>query len=131
MLQFPVGWLADHFPKRAVTIGCGIVTAIATALIPLSFGTMFLWPVLTVAGAASAGIYTVSLASLGERFSGHELVTGTASFSTTWGTGALLGSLIAGWSIAGFGPDGLPYTLAAIFAIFFTVMFLHPSARRQ
>ena len=131
VLQFPVGWLADHFPKRAVTIGCGIVTAIATALIPLSFGTMFLWPVLTVAGAASAGIYTVSLASLGERFSGHELVTGTASFSTTWGTGALLGSLIAGWSIAGFGPDGLPYTLAAIFAIFFTVMFLHPSARRQ
>ena len=42
-------------------------------------------------GATAAGIYTVALAELGERFSGHELVTGTASFSTMWGMGALAG----------------------------------------
>ncbi|HUR42472.1 MAG TPA: MFS transporter [Aestuariivirga sp.] len=118
VLQFPVGWLADHFPKRAVMMGCCIVTAIATALIPLSFETWVLWPILTVAGAASAGIYTVALAGLGERFSGHELVTGTASFATTWGIGALGGSLLAGWSIKAFGPDGLPYALALVFAVF-------------
>jgi MFS family permease len=118
VLQFPVGWLADHFPKRAVMMGCCIVTALATALIPLSFGTWALWPILTVAGAASAGIYTVALAGLGERFSGHELVTGTASFATTWGIGALGGSLLAGWSIKAFGPDGLPYALALVFAVF-------------
>ncbi len=117
-LQFPIGWLADHFPKRAVMAGCGIVTATACALIPLAFGTWALWPILTVAGAASAGIYTVSLAELGDRFSGHELVTGTASFSTTWGLGALVGSLLAGWSIEAFGPDGLPYALATVFTIF-------------
>ena len=118
VLQFPIGWCADHFRKRAVMLACGVVTALATALVPLAFGTFWLWPLLTVAGAASAGIYTVALAELGERFSGHELVTGTASFSTTWGTGALAGSLIAGWSIAAFGPDGLPYTIASIFVIF-------------
>lgn len=118
VLQFPIGWCADHFPKRVVMLACGIAVAISTALIPVAFGTMMLWPLLTIAGAASAGIYTVALGELGERFSGHELVTGTASFSTTWGTGALAGSLVAGWSIAGFGPDGLPYTLAAIFLIF-------------
>ena len=118
ILQFPIGWCADHFPKRAVMVGCGIATAIASALVPVTFGTMWLWPVLTIAGAASAGIYTVALGELGERFSGHELVTGTASFSTTWGLGALAGSLVAGWSIAAFGPDGLPYTLASIFLIF-------------
>lgn len=118
VLQFPIGWCADHFPKRLVMVCCGVATAIACALIPATFGTIFLWPVLTVAGAASAGIYTVSLSELGDRFSGHELVTGTASFSTTWGLGALVGSLTAGWSIAAFGPDGLPYTLAIIFAFF-------------
>lgn len=118
VLQFPIGWLADHYPKRAVMVGCGVATAVATALIPLSFGTFWLWPLLTVAGAASAGIYTVALGELGERFSGHELVTGTASFSTVWGTGALAGALIGGWSIAALGPDGLPYTLALIFLIF-------------
>ncbi|MBC8036701.1 MAG: MFS transporter [Rhizobiales bacterium] len=117
VLQFPVGWLADHFSKRMVMAGCGIVTASACALIPLSFETWALWPILTVAGAASAGIYTVALAELGERFSGHDLVTGTASFATTWGLGAILGSLLAGWSIEAFGPDGLPYALAMVFAV--------------
>lgn len=130
VLQFPIGWLADHFRKRAVMAGCGIVTAAASALIPASFGTPLLWPVLIVAGAASAGIYTVSLAELGDRFSGHELVTGTASFSTMWGTGALAGSLIAGWSFEAFGPDGLPYTLAAIFAVFLLAMFARQAGRR-
>jgi MFS family permease len=104
-------------------LGCCIVTAAATALIPLSFGTWMLWPVLTIAGAASAGIYTVALAGLGERFTGHELVTGTASFATTWGTGALAGSLLAGWCIRAFGADGLPYGLAAVFAVFILAAF--------
>lgn len=118
ILQFPIGWCADHFNKRKVMLACGIATGLATLLIPVSFGTIWLWPLLTIAGAAAAGIYTVALGELGERFSGHELVTGTASFSTIWGVGALGGALIAGWSIAGFGPDGFPYTLAAIFLIF-------------
>ncbi len=130
VLQFPIGWLADRFRKRAVMAGCGVVTALASALIPVSFGTPFLWPVLIVAGAASAGIYTVSLAELGDRFSGHELVTGTASFSTSWGAGALAGSLIAGWSFDAFGPDGLPYALAAIFAVFLLAMFVRQAGRR-
>ncbi len=121
-LQFPIGWLADHYKKRWVMAGCGIVTAGASALIPLSFGTWMLWPVLTIAGAASAGIYTVALGELGERFSNHELVTGTASFSTTWGLGALVGSLVAGWSIQNFGPDGLPYSMSLIFALFLIIM---------
>jgi MFS family permease len=122
VLQFPIGWLADHFKKRWVMGGCGIVVALTSALIPVSFGTWIFWPLLTIAGAASAGIYTVSLAELGDRFSGHELVTGTASFSTTWGLGALLGSLLAGWSIQNFGPNGLHYSISLIFALFLIIM---------
>jgi len=129
VLQFPIGWLADHIEKRIVMTGCGILTAAGMLLLPTVFGTPFLWPVLTVAGATSAGIYTVALAELGDRFSGHELVTGTASFSTTWGVGALAGSLTAGWSIAAFGPDGLPYTLTSIFLIF--VFAAAASIKRQ
>ena len=102
--------------------GCGVVTAFASALLPITFGSWIFWPLLTIAGAASAGIYTVSLAELGERFSGHELVTGMAAIATTWGVGALLGSLIAGWSMQSFGPDGLPYSMALIFALFLLVM---------
>jgi MFS family permease len=130
VLQFPIGWLADHYPKHRITAGCTAITALACALIPVSFGTPFLWIVLMVAGASSAGIYTVALARLGEGFSGHDLVAGTASFSTTWGIGALLGALGAGWSIQAFGLDGLPYTLAVIFAMFLFAMLASPRPAR-
>ena len=118
VLQFPIGWLADHAPKRMVMAGCGILTGVCSLCVPFVFGTWALWPVLTVMGATSAGIYTVALGELGERFSGHELVAGTAAFSTMWGSGALVGSLAAGWSIAAFGPDGLPFSMAAVFLVF-------------
>ena len=117
-LQFPIGWLADHFPKRLVMAGCGVATAAFTAALPLVHNGALLWPVLMMTGAAAAGIYTVALADLGDRFSGHDLVTGTAAFSVTWGGGAFIGAMIAGWSIAVFGPDGLPYTIAAVMALF-------------
>jgi len=115
-LQFPIGWLADHMSKRKVMIGCGLATTIASALLPLSYETVFMWPLLVIGGASSAGIYTVALAELGDRFKGHDLVAGSASFGTMWGIGALGGALVSGWSMRSFGPDGLPYSLAAIFA---------------
>lgn len=118
VLQFPIGWCADHFDKRAVMAACAVLAGLSSFLVPFVFGTWMLWPALTVMGATAAGIYTVALAELGERFEGHELVTGTASFSTMWGLGALAGSLTAGWSIAAFGPDGLPFSMAAVFLVF-------------
>ena len=127
VLQFPIGWLADHLPKRVVMAGCGTFTCICSFLVPFVFGTWALWPVLTVMGATSAGIYTVALGELGERFSGHDLVAGTAAFSTMWGLGALAGSLLAGWAIAGFGPDGLPFTMSAVFLVF--IVFVIGSIR--
>jgi MFS family permease len=130
VLQFPIGWLADHMSKRKVMAGCGIVTALGSALIPLSFETWLLWPVLLITGAASAGIYTVALSELGDRFSGTELVAGTASFATMWGGGAIAGALVAGWAIQGFGPDGLPYSIALLFAAFILAMTIRQTARR-
>jgi len=131
VLQFPIGWFADHFPKRWVMVGCGVLSGSSSFLVPFVFGSWALWPVLTVMGATAAGIYTVALAELGERFSGHELVTGTASFSTMWGLGALVGSLAAGWSIAGFGPDGLPFSMAAVFLVFILSAIVSATRERR
>ena len=130
VLQFPIGWLADHANKRAVMAACGIATAVACALIPASFGTPVMWMLLLVAGAASAGIYTTALAELGDRFSGNDLVAGTAAFSTCWGTGALIGALMSGWAFAGFGPDGFLYMQAAIFAVFLAAIAMRTAAKR-
>lgn len=118
VLQFPIGWIADHWSKRGMMSACAVATAIGSFLVPWAFATWLIWPVLIATGAASAGIYTLALAELGERFSGHELVAGTAAFSTIWGGAALLGALLGGLAIERFGPDGLPYAIAAVFLAF-------------
>ena len=125
VLQFPIGWLADHMNKRVVIAVCAAVTALCTALFPATIGTVPFWILLLVGGAASAGMYTVALAELGDRFSGHELTTGTACFSTMWGVGALLGALGTGVVFNRFGPDGMPYGLALVLAAFFFIMLLN------
>lgn len=113
VLQFPIGWLADRFPHRVVISGCAMVTALMVLLLPLVMSTLWMWPVLIIAGATGYGVYTVSLTSLGDRFKGAELVNGSAAFGVMWGTGALIGSVSGGWSMTIYSPHGLPMFLAA------------------
>ena len=68
-------------------------------------------------GTTGYGVYTVSLAALGNRFSGIDLVTGSASFAVVWGLGALIGSVSGGWAMLGFGPHGLPISLALVYLL--------------
>ncbi len=118
ILQFPIGWLADRFDKRAVMTGLALVTAVFLLALPLAMGTVAMWPLLFVAGASGYGIYTVALSALGQRFSGHELVQGSAAFATMWGSGALIGATLGGGMMTWLGPHGLPLLLAAIMALF-------------
>lgn len=117
VLQFPIGWLADKFPHRRVLAGCALTTSIASLLLPWVMATIWMWPVLVIAGAAGYGVYTVSLTSLGDRFEGIELVNGSAAFAAMWGVGALIGSVSGGWAMASFGPHGLPLLMAVVYAL--------------
>ena len=65
----------------------------------------------------------MALAILGDRFTGHELIAGSASFATFWGAGALIGSLLGGAAMQAFGPQGLPVSLAACFGVFLAGMW--------
>lgn len=121
VLQFPIGWLADRFPKFQIMAGLGLATALLCLLVPWSMGTVFMFPLLFVVGATGYGIYTVALAALGDRFKGEELVQGAAAFASMWGSGALLGSVIGGWAMAAFGPHGLPLSLAVTYFLFLAV----------
>ena len=117
LLQLPVGWLADRIEHRWVLTGCALTTTICLLLLPLLIQSPFKWPLLIVAGTAGYGVYTVSLASLGSRFSGNELVNGASAFALVWGFGALFGSVAGGWTMLGFGPHGLPVALALTYLL--------------
>ena len=115
LLQFPIGWLSDKFPHRFVLAGCALTTAITLMLLPVLVDSVFKWPLLVLMGTTGYGVYTVSLVSLGNRFSGIELVNGSASFAIVWGFGALIGSVTGGWAMLGFGVHGLPVSLAIVY----------------
>ena len=53
-----------------------------------------------------------------------------AAFASMWGSGALVGAIIAGWGMEGFGPHGLLYVLAVCFVIFLIAMAVRTSTMR-
>ena len=117
LLQIPIGWLCDKFPHRWILAGCALTTTICLLILPSLMLSQWKWPLLVLMGTTGYGVYTVSLASLGNRFSGIELVNGSASFAIVWGLGAMIGSISGGWAMLGFGGDGLPISLAAIYLL--------------
>jgi MFS family permease len=116
-LQLPLGWLADRYPHRIMIGGCALVTVIMLLVLPFVMNTIWMWPVMVIIGSAGFGVYTVSLASLGDRFKGQELVSGSAAFAVVWGIGALLGSVSGGWAMSSFGPHGLPVACAVVYLL--------------
>jgi MFS family permease len=117
VLQFPIGWLCDHFPSRYIMASCALITTIMLALLPLVIGTGLQWPVLILMGTTGYGVYTVSLVSLGERFSGSALIDGSSAFAVVWGFGALLGSISGGLSMLASVSHGLPLSLALVYLL--------------
>jgi len=117
LLQFPIGWLCDRFPHRFVLAGCALITAVSLVFLPGVIDSGLKWPLLILMGTTGYGVYTVSLAALGDRFSGIDLVNGSASFALVWGFGALFGSVSGGWAMLSFGPHGLPISLALVYLL--------------
>lgn len=113
--QLPIGWLADHYSHQKLLLCCALMTATALLVFPILIGSLLMWPTLVIMGAAGWGLYTIALISLGDRFTGTELIDGMSAFSMVWGIGALFGSIMGGWAMAEFGPHGLPVSLAIVF----------------
>jgi len=130
-LQFPIGWLADRFEKRHVLVACALAMLLLLAFLPQVMGSFWMWPVLVLTGSSAYGMYTVSLAALGDRFEGDELVAGMAAYAFMWGLGAFGGALIGGWAMSGFGPHGLPYVLAGIYGAYLLAMALRVRLNRD
>jgi MFS family permease len=121
LFQIPIGWIADHTSKRKTMTACFFATALGLALLPAAITTIWVWPLVVVMGAAGFGIYTVGLSELGDRFRGPDLIAGTSAFSTVWGLGALIGSIICGAAMDLFGPHGFPTILLVVFVAFIAI----------
>jgi len=118
ILQWPIGWMADHFDRRAVLAGCTLASAILVALLPavsaqspIIAGVIMLW------GGLSFAIYPVGLALLGQRFGGGDIARANTAFSMLYILGGLVGRPLAGAAMDAVGDPGLGWTLALFYSI--------------
>ncbi|MEZ5738170.1 MAG: MFS transporter [Burkholderiaceae bacterium] len=107
-LQWPIGWLSDHFDRRHVLAGVGLGTA--AALIALFLGGNARIELLTIKaflfGGFSFTLYSLSVAQTHDRFSMSEVLEATKSLLMLHGIGAAIGPVLTGaamtWTGAGF-----------------------------
>jgi MFS family permease len=108
----PMGMLADRWSRPGVMMIASALTAVLCLSLPLVAATWAIWPVMIVVSAAAFGPYIISLATMGDRFSGGELIASSAAISAMWGVGGLIGPPIAGAAIDVFGINAMPVTMS-------------------
>lgn len=109
-----VGWLADKMNRYVLFIGCGVVTLVGAVLIALTMTVPILsWPIMFVWGGAVAGIYTVALTLMGQRFRGAQLAAGNAAFGVMWGVAGTSGPFVSGVAMDWWLPHGFIVVLCA------------------
>ena len=130
-LQIPFGWLADHMDRHRLLLILGCFVLVGSLALPMVVGVpSLLWPLLFVLGAVAAGVYTVPLIIVGQRFKSADLVAANAAIGVIWGIGNLIGPVAAGVAMRSMGANGLPITFAAATALFLGVFVVRHARGR-
>jgi len=112
VLQYPVGWLADRLPRRAVLAAVSTGAALQFALLAAAGPLHPIAPVLLFfAGGLAGSLYSLSLVLIGERFSGFDLARANTAVVAVIQIGAIFGPAVAGLAMERLGPHVLPLVL--------------------
>lgn len=102
--QFPIGYVSDHVPRRAVML---IVAAIATAaglgLIASPPGSIVGYLLIFVVGGMSFPLYSLGIAYTNDWLEPEQILGASAALVMTVGVGAVIGPLVAAGLIVAFG----------------------------
>jgi len=113
LMQFPLGLLADFVEKRLVLLGCGVFALAGALILPgLIDDPVWSWPVLFVWGGVMTGLYSVGIATLGDRFAPKDLIAANALFVTLYSAGSVVGPIASGIAMDLAPPDGLMWSFA-------------------
>ena len=116
LLQWPIGWLADHADRRAVLAGCALASAvlvIVLSMVPAQ--SLAVLAVIGLWGGLSFAIYPVGLALLGLSLGAGDMARANTAFSMLYILGGLVGRPLAGAAMDAVGDPGLGWTLAMFY----------------
>jgi MFS family permease len=124
LVQFPVGWLADHMSSRKLLTAGAVATLFSFVALPFSLThTVSMWGVMLLMGASTGSFYVVAMTMMGRRFRGVDLIGINTSFGFVWGTGGTVGPGLAGLSMDMLGPEGMP-GLGVVLCVLFLIVCL-------
>ncbi|MEZ5878046.1 MAG: MFS transporter [Tepidamorphaceae bacterium] len=117
MFQIPLGLLADRYNRALLLFGCSLVGVAGMIALPIAIAApLVAYAVVVVWGGITGGLYTIGLTHLGSRFRGIDLASANAMFVMMYALGMIVGPAIGGVSMQTYGPKGLAWFLAALFA---------------
>ena len=120
-LQLGVGWLSDRLGHARVHRLAGLGMCGLLPLLPWVISIPGLWEVyLVVLGGVAGAVYTLSLVSSGERFSGAALLRASSLIALTWSLSSLVGPAATGIVMQRFGSGAMTAVVFAM-SILFTV----------
>lgn len=126
VLQYPIGWIADHTSRRLAAMATAAIIALGAIAYPLllpALGPPF-WLMMFVWGGVSWGMYTLGLALLGERFQPAQLAAANAAFVMMYEIGSISGPVSAGAALDRWPVYGLPVAVALAAALFIAAALL-------
>jgi MFS family permease len=131
LLQWPVGYLSDYFPRGLVILGIaagGLAAALAAAI----FGTLTMLTMYITAALFNglvSSLYAVSLALTHDQLDQSQIVPASATLLLCFGLGTIIGPVGGATSMTLIGPSGL-FWFATVVLVLLILTSVHTNAHQ-
>ena len=119
LMQWPLGWLSDRTDRRTVLIGVFTSVALISAVLAAGLALdVRLWLGISMAfGGAAFCVNALCVSHVNDVITGQDRIATSASLLLLFGSGAVVGPLLAGQVMAHFGPGGMFMHIAVVASI--------------
>jgi MFS family permease len=115
LLQYPIGWLADHLPpRRLFAAGAALLGLSALAFVASPAHPALLWVCAGLWGGVGGALYTLSMIRVAHDFANHSALAGTSAMIAGYTVGGALGPIVSGWVFDHLGVGGQGLWLAVL-----------------